>query len=104
MKKDCYEYWDRVLAKNEKVVREKHRRVIFDIFPSQSQLNRLYKKGKLTEAQYEDLTARTTLYVSIRYIGYNAVKEEYKDNKYFQKYYYEAKMANGKTFSEIFDN
>ena len=49
-----------------------------------------------------------SLYVAIRYLGYYNVAEKNADNKYFQKYYYkvdtEKRYANGKTFSEIFNN
>ena len=111
MKNNKYEYWDKVLSKNEKVVREKHRRKIFDIFPSKFTLDRLYKKGKLTEEQYEDLMVRTNLYQIIRISGYATFKKDLahiENNKYIQKYYYEVnteeKHANGKTFSEMFNN
>ena len=105
MKKNCeYNYWNKILCKHEKKARELKIKWFENNFP-QYQLDRLYKKGKLTKEQYEELTKRFELYKEVKAFGYFTVKEHYKNDEFFNKYYFwtEKKYTNGKTLNEMFN-
>ena len=106
MKKNYeYNYWNKILCKHEKKARELKIKWFENNF-SQYQLDRLYKKGKLTEEQYEELTKRFELYKSVRAFGIFRAANMYKDNEFFNRYYYfePKKYANEKTLKEMFNN
>jgi hypothetical protein len=98
-----YTYWDKILSKHEKKARELKIKWFEINFP-QYQLDHLYKKGKLTEEQYEELTKRFELYKEVKAFGYFTVREQYKNDEFFNKYYFwtEKRYANGKTLNEMF--
>lgn len=100
-----YNYWDNVLAQHEKKVRERKMKW-FENIPPQYQLDHLYKKGKLTEEQYEELTRRAKLYKEVKAFGLFAAMKAHKNDEFFKKYYYitEKRYANGKTYSEMCNN
>ena len=57
-----YEYWDKKIARYEK----KHK--LFDR-GYEWQIKRAYKRGKITQEQYEELQKRITT-LSLKYFGY----------------------------------
>ena len=100
-----YIYWDKVLAKHEKKKRE-FKIIWFENIPPQRLLDRLYKKKKLTETEYEELTKRRLLYNEVSIFGLFRAMEAHKDDEFFNKYYFwtEKRYANGKTYSEMCEN